>query len=244
LPGQGNGKETPGEERSKREVRADRILDATVELVQRWGYKKTTIDDIARLAGVAKGTVFLHWKTREALFEALLLREWLSAIADLKRRLESDPAGATLSALTRHMMSIVIDNPFFRGMMLGDTEMLGNLTRSSTAQNVMEFRLQMLQTYLHLLREKGLLRTDYAIETQLKMIAAIYTGFFLADQFLPSGYRFSSEEMIETMVQTLHRTLEPDEPASPAETEEVTQAFMHLLDQLRAAIENTSGNNQ
>ncbi|HEY4386032.1 MAG TPA: helix-turn-helix domain-containing protein, partial [Ktedonobacteraceae bacterium] len=115
MPGRGNRKETPGEERSKREIRAGRILDATVELVQRWGYKKTTIDDIARLAGVAKGTVFLHWKTREALFEALLLREWLLTIADLKRRLESDPAGATLSALTRHVVSIVIDNPFFRG---------------------------------------------------------------------------------------------------------------------------------
>src|SRR5579884_3269032 len=66
------------EERSKREARAERILDAASELVLRWGYKKTTIDDIAKQAGVAKGTIYLHWKTREELFLALLTREYIS----------------------------------------------------------------------------------------------------------------------------------------------------------------------
>ena len=42
------------EEGSKREQRAERILDAAAELMLRWGYNNTTIDDIARLAGVAK----------------------------------------------------------------------------------------------------------------------------------------------------------------------------------------------
>lgn len=51
-----------GEERSKRQERAHRILDAAAELVLRWGYKKTTIDDIAKQAKVAKGTIYLHWK--------------------------------------------------------------------------------------------------------------------------------------------------------------------------------------
>ncbi|HEV2653667.1 MAG TPA: TetR family transcriptional regulator, partial [Ktedonobacteraceae bacterium] len=51
-------------ERSKREQREERILDAAAELMVRWGYNKTTIDDIVRSAGVAKGTIYLHWKTR------------------------------------------------------------------------------------------------------------------------------------------------------------------------------------
>ncbi|MGW2198666.1 helix-turn-helix domain-containing protein, partial [Streptosporangium sp. NPDC001682] len=40
--------------------RADRILDAAAELLVRLGYRKVTIDDIARLAGIGKGTVYLH----------------------------------------------------------------------------------------------------------------------------------------------------------------------------------------
>ena len=69
-------------ERSKREERADRILDAAANLILRWGYKKTTIDDIAKQAGVAKGTIYLHWKTREDLFVALLIA-WSRAVANM-----------------------------------------------------------------------------------------------------------------------------------------------------------------
>ena len=53
----GNGESRKLEEKSKRQDRARRILDAAAELIQRWGYNKTTIDDIARQAGGAKGTI-------------------------------------------------------------------------------------------------------------------------------------------------------------------------------------------
>ena len=62
---QDTGEGEPQRERSKRQVRAERILDAAATLVERWGYHKTTIDDIAKQAGVAKGTIYLHWKTRD-----------------------------------------------------------------------------------------------------------------------------------------------------------------------------------
>src|SRR5579859_7095457 len=93
-------------ERSRRRVSSDRLLDAALELIQRWGYKKTTMDDIAKQAGVAKKTLYLHWDTREMLFETLLLREWLSTIQELRHRLLHDPAGATLSAVARHVVAI------------------------------------------------------------------------------------------------------------------------------------------
>src|SRR5437764_14821899 len=75
------------EERSKREQRANRILDAAAELMLRWGYNKTTIDDIARYAGVAKGTIYLHWKTREDLFTALMKREYIRLVEDVQQRI-------------------------------------------------------------------------------------------------------------------------------------------------------------
>lgn len=68
--GQASKKEEPW-----RLEREQRILDAALALVLRWGYNKTTIDDIAQKANVAKGTVYLHWKSREELFEAMVQRE-------------------------------------------------------------------------------------------------------------------------------------------------------------------------
>ena len=45
----------------KPEERAGRILDAAAELLLRWGYKRVSIEEIARHAGIGKGTVYLHF---------------------------------------------------------------------------------------------------------------------------------------------------------------------------------------
>ena len=55
--------------------REQRILDAAANLIAHYGYDKTTVDEIAREAGVSKGAIYLHFKSKEDLFEALLLRE-------------------------------------------------------------------------------------------------------------------------------------------------------------------------
>jgi AcrR family transcriptional regulator len=43
----------------------DVILDAMERLLARFGYKKTTMDDVAREAGIGKGTIYLHFPSKE-----------------------------------------------------------------------------------------------------------------------------------------------------------------------------------
>lgn len=43
----------------------DAILDATDRLLTRNGYKKMTIDDLAQEVGIGKGSVYLHFKSKE-----------------------------------------------------------------------------------------------------------------------------------------------------------------------------------
>ena len=43
----------------------DLILDAADRLLARYGYKKMTIDDLAREVGVGKGTLYLHFSSKE-----------------------------------------------------------------------------------------------------------------------------------------------------------------------------------
>lgn len=43
----------------------DAILDATNRLLARYGYKKMTIDDLAREVGIGKGSVYLHFESKE-----------------------------------------------------------------------------------------------------------------------------------------------------------------------------------
>ncbi|QBD80204.1 TetR/AcrR family transcriptional regulator [Ktedonosporobacter rubrisoli] len=221
-------------ERSKRQERAERILDAAGELLRRWGYKKTTLDDISKQAGVAKGTIYLHWKSREALFEELILREWRSILEDLRQRLANDPTGVMLSSLTRHVVSIAVGNLL---MLLSDTETLGELRRSNIWQDIVKFRMETTKIYLEQLRSEGLLRTDTDVQTQLKMMSAICTGFFVVNPLMPPDSRFSPEEMVEALAETLHRTFEPEEPPAPEALKRVTQAFTQVLDRYAELLE-------
>ena len=43
------------------------ILDATDRLLARYGYKKMTIDDLAQEVGIGKGSVYLHFSSKEEI---------------------------------------------------------------------------------------------------------------------------------------------------------------------------------
>lgn len=45
----------------------DAILEATDRLLARYGYKKMTIDDLANEVGIGKGSVYLHFSSKEEI---------------------------------------------------------------------------------------------------------------------------------------------------------------------------------
>lgn len=50
------------------------ILDAAAGVFLRYGFKKTSMDDLARAAGLSRQGLYLHFPTKEAIFKAGLLR--------------------------------------------------------------------------------------------------------------------------------------------------------------------------
>lgn len=232
MPRQGDETNLPQEESSKRQERANRILDATAELIQRWGYKKTTIDDIARQAGVAKGTIYLHWKTREDLFVALLIRERLAAGQALVQQLASDSEGGTLHGMTKYVMLAALKNPLLKAVMLQDTEMLGGLVRTEIGQTDVKQRIEASRGFLEHLRSNGLIRTDLDLDTELYMLTAITTGFMVVDQFMPENHRFPIEAVADMAAEAVRRAFEAREP-TPEEQQEAKMVFRHVIDVVR-----------
>jgi AcrR family transcriptional regulator len=49
-----------------KEIR-EAILDATDQLLARFGYQKMTIDDLAKEVGIGKGSVYLHFRSKEEI---------------------------------------------------------------------------------------------------------------------------------------------------------------------------------
>jgi AcrR family transcriptional regulator len=197
------------EDRSWRQERADRILDATAELILRWGYRKTTIDDIARQARVAKGTIYLHWKTREDLFMALITREALKLVEDMKRRIASDPEGSTLRGFVKHSTHALLQNSLMKALYLNDTDMLGEFASREYSSATYPQRIENYKNYLEFLRSHGLVSTDIGIREQTYIFSAVWIGFLLVDPWMPEEFKVSDEEMVELLADTVQRALEP-----------------------------------
>lgn len=214
----------------QRKERAHRILDAAAALILRWGYNKTTIDDIARQAGVAKGTIYLHWKTREELFAALMTREKLELGREMQQRIAADPEGATLRGIFKISMLAMMKRPLMKAIFLRDMDVLGKLAQSMQSNEAHLERLAGFDAYLELLREHGFVRTDLSPRKQAYIVSAIYTGFFSVGPFLPEKYMLSDEEQIELMAETLHRALEPEQAPSAEALQIVSQAFQRFMD--------------
>lgn len=67
--------------------KTDRILDAAKARFERFGVKKTTMDEIAKDVGISKKTVYELFKSKEDLFISVFIREALKSRALVLERL-------------------------------------------------------------------------------------------------------------------------------------------------------------
>lgn len=228
VRGRDAGKKISVDEPSKRQERAERILDAAAELMLRWGYRKTTVDDVAKQAGVAKGTIYLHWKTRESLFEAVVIREWLRVAREYLQLIESDPEGAKLTAILRHGLGAMMNSPLLRATLLQDVEILGEMAHSTTGHDITQTRMVAAKAYFELLRAHDMVRIDTPIDMQIKVLSAITVGFLTYNNVVPENFQLAPNEMLDALIETVHRTFDPPTPADPSAVQEVTRIFKQM----------------
>jgi AcrR family transcriptional regulator len=77
------------------------LLDAAAALLAEGGLGDATTAKVARRAGVAEGTIYRHFATKDALLEAVFARVWSRLAEDLESRLppRTDPEARLLNFL-------------------------------------------------------------------------------------------------------------------------------------------------
>ncbi|MGE0630357.1 MAG: TetR/AcrR family transcriptional regulator [Hyphomicrobiaceae bacterium] len=73
-----------GSRKITREARREKILEAALDIFSSKGFEAARLDDVAKRAGVAKGTLYLYFESKEALFEQLIMTMVAPIIAHLK----------------------------------------------------------------------------------------------------------------------------------------------------------------
>ena len=96
----------------------DRYLDAARENILAVGWRRTTLTDVAKRAGVSRMTIYRRWPDMQTLLADLLVREW-GAVVDTALGAHptlADGVVATISGLR--------DEPLFRRIVEVDPEVL------------------------------------------------------------------------------------------------------------------------
>jgi AcrR family transcriptional regulator len=220
-----------------RAERAAAILDAAASLLLRHGYRRVTIDDVAAAANIGKGTVYLHWKTREQLFTAVFEREVLRAIDELRQALRQDPQACLLHRFARTYFLAIAHRPLLRGFLLAETELLGKLTASRDTSRD-DRHIEMSRGYLELLAEQGLLRDDMNLDEIRYAYQATFEGFLHQEAAAPAD---GLTERADLLARTVRRAFENDRTLSDSELRDVATAAIALLTDLIDADRAASG---
>jgi AcrR family transcriptional regulator len=83
------------------EARRQAILEAALDVFAAEGFAAAKLDDVAEKAGVAKGTIYLHFKDKQDLFEQMVREAVFPVIARLEElaKLPDLPAELVLRAM-------------------------------------------------------------------------------------------------------------------------------------------------
>jgi AcrR family transcriptional regulator len=89
----------------RKDARPPEILDAALAVFAQKGFAATRLDDVAAKAGITKGTIYLYFDSKLALFEALARQSVGAQIEQIETQLAAFPG--TSAELLRLVLSTI-----------------------------------------------------------------------------------------------------------------------------------------
>jgi len=104
--------------------KADLLLDAARASILSVGWKRTTLTDVARRAGVSRMTIYRTWPDMPALFGDLMTREWAHVLGPDPAATVGEDAADDIARLVVQAVGSLRDNALFRRILDVDPELL------------------------------------------------------------------------------------------------------------------------
>lgn len=133
----------------------NRVLEAATKLFRARGYRRTSVDEVAREAGVAKGTVYVHFKDKQELLLHAIAEEKKQFLQAFIPLLEADVSAA--ERLERYLEQCFLalrQAPLICKLMQGDRQILLELSEHGAGMRERIHELQ-IKSLTALLRGVG-----------------------------------------------------------------------------------------
>ena len=155
--------------------RRHRILAAARELALTRSWPRTTVADIAELAGVGKGAVYLEFPSRDAILDAVLTAAMRDLTAAVHRRCRAHEGLLDLPAVYRIGIEELLAEPLLRAVQLGDEDVLGAHVHTVDPARY-RTRMDWLGQYVAALQDAGVLRKDVDREVLGQVLGTFTIG--------------------------------------------------------------------
>ena len=168
----------------KKQAQRQAIMEVAKEHFERFGYKRAVIDDIVREVGIAKGTFYLYFKSKDQLlFELIsqsrheMLEKFMALIA------EQETAEGQIRVIIEMSFQAFEDYPLLARLIAEDPEfrIVTKMMEQPSAQEELRQALAKMQALLKAGMDSGELRQDLDLKIVPMVVGMLkflhyYTG--------------------------------------------------------------------
>ncbi|WP_214403289.1 TetR/AcrR family transcriptional regulator [Pseudonocardia lacus] len=201
--------------RGRSDVDGAAILDAAAALLLDRGYDRTTLDDVARAAGVSKSTLYQRWGAREALFVAVLHHQR----AAMHRHVRAEISGRDGLVGLRHLFAAQVRayqrHRLMTAILLNDREVLGRLIAPLVRGDRDPMPRDGTVSLLRRLQGAGLVRADRTLPELVAVLSSVFHGHFVTAPLLVGPLRLPEDAAPDLVADVLQLALAPPDPLDP-----------------------------
>ncbi len=191
------------EKSNKQTVKQKKIIEVAIATFAEKGYSNTSTSEIAKKAGVAEGTIFKHYGTKENLLLSIMvpfLKDIFPTMADeLIRELMNDECSFEefLRALLTNRVTFLSENREIFQVFIKEMIYKEEL-KNELLPYILEVASYRLVKVFGVFKQRGDIK-DISNEVILKMVSTVISGFFISNFVLLNKQSISEEEIEEVV---------------------------------------------
>ena len=191
------------------EQRKAQILSAAAKVFARKGFERATIADIAKVAGVAEGSIYNYFKNKADLLVSLphlMLQPTVGAMsATLFGVAGAEPATpeVALALVARNVIATMRKNTYLFRILLSALPTLKPAEREKWVNQTVVYATSVLEAHFLKQVEQGIFRQDFNSHLAARAFIGMFFPFLILGDVLEiqSAKDFDYEELIESNVQ-------------------------------------------
>lgn len=146
------------------------IIDAAIRVFARAGYYNSRVSDIAREAGIASGTIYLYFKTKDEILVTLFREKMAEWVAFVRREIAMEPdAVAKVRRLVALHFAVLERDPDLAEVVQVELRQGHKFFRGASAHEVSAY-FDLIGSVLHEGVAAGRFRRDLPIKVAIKVL--------------------------------------------------------------------------